>query len=231
MSHLLAFESRLHASVSRYHSVSCDGKLPKSSISFLLLSNVWLDTSQCVSVQGSVAAQVNSGSSNVSPSLGCSIATDTSSGIGTSAAGGSSVSDFNDDATSSVLISFHDHRSKTTLSLSVNTAVFSGENKSKSKSAQEQKVCWAYGDSSHLRGGSKCSKKQEPQNHHSKAKPMSKSEDNNITETVTFNIVCSEADKVSGPLVDDGAPYSGIGVQELVELSKGIMTRWNNSIK
>lgn len=152
-----------------------------------------------MSFLGLLAVQVKNGLSDVSPSFATTIDTGTSSELGTSGASARSVINLNYDAVASVLRSFDDHRSKTTSTLSVNTADLSGENKRISKFAQKQKMCWDFGGPNHLRGDDKCSEKRESRAHRTEAKPISKSEDIKLTKPVTFNIFCShEVGKVNG---------------------------------
>ena len=44
------------------------------------------------------------------------------------------------------------------------------------------------------------------------------------------NVLIDTTSNITGPLVDDGAPYSGHGLQELLEIAEDIMIGWNGNL-
>ena len=242
------FESRFDAAVSRFHTSSTEDKLSPSLIAFLLLANANVEDNHRISILAAAAPQDDQADSNSDSDFSIpkyKLAYDTVATVIRSCDSVSAqVSRSNPPA--------HNSRSPALTTHSVNNPKKNSRKKMSRDEIRELKkksTCKDCGEIGHWKGDAECKK--------SGSAHASASKDQNKPSTVTFHMVnmrCSEnapdepltttahnvnytspddvfADGSPGPMVDDGAPYSGLGITELRTLSSRIMPGWNGDLE
>lgn len=228
------FESRFDAAVCSYNSAAPSAKLPESLVAFILIGNSDIDDNQRVSILSAVAPKQQDNDANIGALLDKITYEDVASIIRSfdkpKASGGPST--------------------KSSLSLNANGAYQRNNrnhqfrrNRTPEELAELKKrtKCNDCGKKGHWKGDPQCENKESDDNRASQdhgttsagsssgiVKTNTKGKANK-TGTVSFHMVKLKPESDGyiedrlGPLVDDGAPYSGMGLQEFYELQRVIM--------
>ena len=224
------FESRFAAAVAKMKSYSSQA-LPESLTAFILLANSNIDVNQRISI--------------------LSASTSHSSYPGSSPTNESLMAAIRYDPIASVLRQCDSNKLYSTSTLHANSSAFPRRRWNNSHKTPQQiaemkrtsrcKTCgqWGHWHSDHfpdgtLRPGAISNRNSpsysstEPRNFPPRPGPQKK--------TMTFNMVkITNNGNLStshfiGPLLDDGAPYSGLGIHELTILSPFLHTNWNQKL-
>lgn len=214
------FETRFDAQVSKLHSITGDKKLPDSLVSFILLNNSNIENNQRVTVLASCAPKGNDATENVLESIKYDEI--------------ASILRSSDSPAKSDKPALSAHSVKTKHGFRYqprHTDIAELKKKTKCKECKK-KGHWAGDPECELTKKNDQNQAHPPQNANGNANGNAQANGNGKPKALHFHMAnfSDQIEEAPGPMVDDGAPYSGIGIQELANLFESINCEWNGKL-
>ena len=217
------FEQRFDSVTCKYNAANPNSPLPSSLTAFLLLANSGCDENKRVSILAAIAPRTDTKSKD-DPDFTASTSTIKYEDV-------ASILRSCDSAASRS--SSQPGSSSTTIQIS---AVETTNRKPRLTASQifelkKNSKCHNCNNTGHWKGDPECPKEQASTN-----TPSDNTSPKSKARTVTFGMVNltvteNEGSSEPGPMVDDGAPYCGMGLEELLKLATSIMPNWNGKLE